>query len=317
MSAHGGGVRDRALRGGRRRRRGGDLGARDERRLVRRHRRRPDGARPPRGHARRARGGDPPDAPGAQQPARGPRRGAARRGRRVPRADGARGTRSCARRSARWSRPPTPAAWRAARSRSTSRPRSTGACASSGDPPAGSARRPRPRRREGVRPRPGRAAGGRARAGGAGARAGGGRQRRRQEHAAAPPGRVTGPTRGRVEWNGAGRAFVPERFRATGALRAGELLSLAGAEALLGVAEFTRRPMAVLSQGEAQRVALAAALGRPAAVVVLDEPFTALDAAATGELERLLAATRARVADDPRRPRRAAVSDRAGPGRGR
>ena len=101
---------------------------------------------------------------------------------------------------------------------------------------------------------------------------------------------VTRPTRGRVEWTGAGRAFVPERFRATGALRAGQLLSLAGAEALLGVAELTRRPMAALSQGQAQRVALAAALGRPAAVVVLDEPFTALDAAAAGELERLLAA---------------------------
>ena len=101
---------------------------------------------------------------------------------------------------------------------------------------------------------------------------------------------VTRPTRGRVEWTGAGRAFVPERFRATGALRAGELLSLAGADALLGVAELARQPMATLSQGQAQRVALAAALGRPAAMVVLDEPFTALDAAAAAELDRLLAA---------------------------
>ena len=32
---------------------------------------------------------------------------------------------------------------------------------------------------------------------------------------------VTRPTRGRVDWTGEGRAFVPERFRATGALRAG------------------------------------------------------------------------------------------------
>ena len=101
---------------------------------------------------------------------------------------------------------------------------------------------------------------------------------------------VTRPTRGYVEWAGAGRAFVPERFRATGALRAGELLSLAGAEPLLGVAELARRPMGALSQGQAQRVALAAALGRPAAVVVLDEPFTALDRDAATELERLLAA---------------------------
>jgi ABC-type Mn2+/Zn2+ transport system ATPase subunit len=101
---------------------------------------------------------------------------------------------------------------------------------------------------------------------------------------------VTRPTRGRVEWTGGGRAFVPERFRATGALRAGELLSLAGAEPLLGVDELARRPMGVLSQGQAQRVALAAALGRAAARVVLDEPFTALDRDAAAELERLLAA---------------------------
>jgi ABC-2 type transport system ATP-binding protein len=99
---------------------------------------------------------------------------------------------------------------------------------------------------------------------------------------------VTRPTRGRIAWCGEGRAFVPERFRATGALRVGELLALAGAGALLGVAELADRRMAALSQGQAQRVALAAALGRPAAVVVLDEPFTALDAEAAGELERLL-----------------------------
>jgi ABC-type Mn2+/Zn2+ transport system ATPase subunit len=101
---------------------------------------------------------------------------------------------------------------------------------------------------------------------------------------------VTRPTRGRVEWSGSGRAFLPERFRAAGALRAGELLSLAGAEPLLGVEELARRPMGALSQGQAQRVALAAALGQPAALVVLDEPFTALDRDAGAELERLLAA---------------------------
>jgi ABC-type Mn2+/Zn2+ transport system ATPase subunit len=106
---------------------------------------------------------------------------------------------------------------------------------------------------------------------------------------------VTRPTRGRIEWTGDGRAFVPERFRATGALRAGELLSLAGAAPLLGAEELARRPMAALSQGQAQRVALAAALGRPATTIVLDEPFAALDTDAAAELERLLLA-RAREA---------------------
>jgi ABC-type Mn2+/Zn2+ transport system ATPase subunit len=100
---------------------------------------------------------------------------------------------------------------------------------------------------------------------------------------------VSRPTRGRVESAG-GRAFVPERFRATGGMPVGELLRLAGGRPALGVDELLRRPMGTLSQGQAQRVALAAALTRPAALIVLDEPFTALDAQSAGGLESLLTA---------------------------
>jgi hypothetical protein len=98
---------------------------------------------------------------------------------------------------------------------------------------------------------------------------------------------VSRPTRGHVESAG-GRAFVPERFRATGGMPVGELLRLAGGRPALGVEELLRRPMGALSQGQAQRVALAAALTRPAGLVVLDEPFTALDSASAGDLEALL-----------------------------
>ncbi len=130
---HAGGIRDRALRGGGRRlvvavwalaTSGGsyDQIGRGGMALDRR-----------RVDARRARGRDPPDARGPQRAPRGARRGAAGRRRRATRADGAddpelrEEVRTLVEATQRAPRR------RAARSRSTSRPRSTGACASSAD----------------------------------------------------------------------------------------------------------------------------------------------------------------------------------------
>lgn len=133
---------------------------------------------------------------------------------------------------------------------------------------------------------------------------------------------VDAPTEGRV--TGRPRtAYVPERFPAALPFTAaGYLVHLgrvhglpateaaAGAEewlARFGAAEHARTPLAELSKGTSQKVALAQALLAEPDLLVLDEAWTGLDSAARGELDRAVAEQVARgatvvyVDHDPRR----------------
>ncbi|MDL5204399.1 ATP-binding cassette domain-containing protein [Streptomyces sp. ALI-76-A] len=134
--------------------------------------------------------------------------------------------------------------------------------------------------------------------------------------------RLEAPTEGRV--SGRPRtAYVPERFPSalpftpTGYLtHLGTVHGLSRAAAAraagawldrLGAAAHARTPMARLSKGGSQKVAVAQALLAEPELLVLDEAWTGLDAAARAELERAVAERTAAggavvfVDHDPRR----------------
>ncbi len=69
----------------------------------------------------------------------------------------------------------------------------------------------------------------------------------------------------------------------------------AGHLALVGLGDLARRRPATLSGGQEQRVALARALAAGPAVLLLDEPFSALDPGVREDMHRLLADLRAAV----------------------
>ncbi|MDK9496391.1 ATP-binding cassette domain-containing protein [Streptomyces katrae] len=113
------------------------------------------------------------------------------------------------------------------------------------------------------------------------------------------------PTEGRIEGRPPRTAYVPERFPAALPLTAGAYLThlgrmhgLTGARAArraaeglerFGAAAYARTPMAELSKGTSQKVAVAQALLAGPGLLVLDEAWTGLDAPARAELDRAVA----------------------------
>ncbi|MFF6778741.1 ATP-binding cassette domain-containing protein [Streptomyces sp. NPDC012637] len=120
---------------------------------------------------------------------------------------------------------------------------------------------------------------------------------------------VDAPSAGRITGRPARTAYVPERFPAALPLTAagylvhlGRIQGLGGREARaravewlerFGAAAYRDTPLAELSKGTSQKVAVAQALLAEPGLLVLDEAWTGLDAAARAELDR---AVRERVA---------------------
>ncbi|MGW6978172.1 ATP-binding cassette domain-containing protein [Streptomyces sp. NPDC054932] len=131
------------------------------------------------------------------------------------------------------------------------------------------------------------------------------------------------PTEGRIGGRPRGTGYVPERFPAALPLTAvsylthlGRVHGLPRAEAArraadrlerFGAAGYARTPLAELSKGTSQKVAVAQALLAEPELLVLDEAWTGLDAAARTELDLAVAertaagATVVFVDHDPRR----------------
>ncbi|MFJ3513680.1 ATP-binding cassette domain-containing protein [Streptomyces sp. NPDC090131] len=131
------------------------------------------------------------------------------------------------------------------------------------------------------------------------------------------------PTEGRISGRPRRTAYVPERFPAALPLTAlsylthlGRVHGLPGVEAArraadglerFGAAAYGRTPLAELSKGTSQKVAVAQALLAEPGLLVLDEAWTGLDASARAELDRAVAERTAAggtvvfVDHDPRR----------------
>ncbi|MGN5637109.1 ABC transporter ATP-binding protein, partial [Streptomyces sp. AC154] len=113
---------------------------------------------------------------------------------------------------------------------------------------------------------------------------------------------IDAPTEGRISGDRPRTAYVPERFPAALPLTAagylvhlGRIQGLRRAEAAaraetwltrFGAAGHARTPLAELSKGTAQKVAVAQALLAEPELLVLDEAWTGLDTAARAELDR-------------------------------
>ncbi|MEL5959750.1 ATP-binding cassette domain-containing protein [Streptomyces sp. CLV115] len=134
---------------------------------------------------------------------------------------------------------------------------------------------------------------------------------------------IDAPTEGRITGRRARTAYVPERFPAAlpftasgylvhlgriHGLRTPEAADRAGAWlARFGAAGHARTPLAELSKGTSQKVAVAQAFLAEPELLILDEAWTGLDTAARDELDRAVAervaagATVVFVDHDPRR----------------